>query len=274
MKGIKSRIKSLLLKVYGKSLLYHWALLEFGYCGCLLLRCVIFVINLMESKRNKEIAIRVLRGSVYEDVGIEYDISRERVFQIVKRILLRIDFANTQPFDIHALRKDSDRLIHKIRISANHITIKKIISGGQTGADQAGLDVAIKHIISHGGTIPKGRMTEDDILDPKYNLDEMSTQSYPKRTEKNVLDSDGTAILTHGKLTGGSLLTRKKATQHDKPVLHLNMSTLDIDAAVKHLRAFVTGYGIDVLNVAGSRASKDSEIYSKTFAVVEGAIAY
>ncbi len=52
------------------------------------------------------------------------------------------------------------------------------------------------------------------------------------------------------------------------------MSTLDIDAAVKHLRAFVTGYGIDVLNVAGSRASKDSEIYSKTFAVVEGAIAY
>ena len=29
--------------------------------------------------------------------------------------------------------------------------IKKIISGGQAGADQAGLDVAIKNNIPHGG---------------------------------------------------------------------------------------------------------------------------
>ena len=33
--------------------------------------------------------------------------------------------------------------------------IKKIISGGQTGADQAALDVAIKLGIPHGGWIPK-----------------------------------------------------------------------------------------------------------------------
>jgi len=214
----------------------------------------------------------VLQGSVYEDVGIKYDISRERVFQIVRRILLKIDFANTQPYDIRKLRKDSDRLIQKIRISANHITIKKIISGGQTGADRAGLDVAIKHIISHGGAIPKGRMTESGVLDPKYNLEEMSTKSYPKRTEKNVVDSNGTVILTHGKLPGGSLLTRKKAIQHDKPILHLDMSTMDIDAAVGLLKAFIDENWIDILNVAGSRASKDSEIYSKTFGVVEGAI--
>jgi hypothetical protein len=34
--------------------------------------------------------------------------------------------------------------------------IKKIISGGQTGADQAALDVVIKLDIPHGGWIPKG----------------------------------------------------------------------------------------------------------------------
>ncbi len=39
--------------------------------------------------------------------------------------------------------------------------IKKIISGGQTGADQAALDVAIKLGIPHGGWIPKGRLTEN-----------------------------------------------------------------------------------------------------------------
>ena len=37
--------------------------------------------------------------------------------------------------------------------------LRKIISGGQTGADQAGLDAAIKHNIPHGGAIPKGKMT-------------------------------------------------------------------------------------------------------------------
>ena len=48
--------------------------------------------------------------------------------------------------------------------------IKKIISGGQTGADRAGLDVAIKLSIPHGGWISKGRKTEDGTLPDKYNL--------------------------------------------------------------------------------------------------------
>ncbi len=46
--------------------------------------------------------------------------------------------------------------------------IKKIISGGQTGADQAGLDVAIELGIPHAGWIPKGRKTEKGTLPAKY----------------------------------------------------------------------------------------------------------
>ena len=42
--------------------------------------------------------------------------------------------------------------------------IKKIISGGQTGADRAALDVEIKFNIPYGGWIPKGRITEDGLL--------------------------------------------------------------------------------------------------------------
>ena len=87
--------------------------------------------------------------------------------------------------------------------------IEKIISGGQTGADQAGLDAAIELGIPHGGWIPKGRKTEEGPLPAKYKLKEMKTTSYPKRTEKNILDSGGTVIFTFGKLTGGSELTRK-----------------------------------------------------------------
>ena len=39
--------------------------------------------------------------------------------------------------------------------------IKKIISGGQTGADIAALDFAIKHNSPHGGWVPKGRKAEE-----------------------------------------------------------------------------------------------------------------
>ena len=110
--------------------------------------------------------------------------------------------------------------------------IKKIISGGQTGVDQAALDVAIDLGIPHGGWIPKGRKTEDGILPAKYQLQEMPTSSYPKRTEKNVLNSGGTLIICHGKLTGGSALTRKMAKKHDRPWLHADMDVLSIPDAI------------------------------------------
>jgi hypothetical protein len=147
--------------------------------------------------------------------------------------------------------------------------LKKIISGGQTGADVAGLDVAIKHGISHGGAIPKGRLTEEGVLPEKYKLKEMTTKSYPKRTAKNVADSDGTVIFTHGKLTGGSLLTQKKAFEHGKPVIHLDMNEITVEEASDLLKDFIQENGIEALNVAGSRGSKDPEIYKKTFQVVE-----
>jgi len=64
--------------------------------------------------------------------------------------------------------------------------IEKIISGGQTGADRAALDVALKLGIPHGGWIPKGRKTEKGPLPERYRLKEMPTDSYEARTEKNV----------------------------------------------------------------------------------------
>ena len=73
--------------------------------------------------------------------------------------------------------------------------ITKIVSGGQTGADRAALDVAIEEGILHGGWIPKGRKTETGPLPEKYQLKEMPTEEYPKRTEQNVIDSDGTLII-------------------------------------------------------------------------------
>ncbi len=68
----------------------------------------------MTKERNKHITCLVLRGRTYDSVGIEYDISRERVYQITRRICERIapDVAND--YSIRKLRKDCDRLISKI----------------------------------------------------------------------------------------------------------------------------------------------------------------
>ena len=48
--------------------------------------------------------------------------------------------------------------------------VKKIVSGGQTGADRAALDVALKFDIPHGGWVPKGRKTEEGTLPDMYRL--------------------------------------------------------------------------------------------------------
>jgi hypothetical protein len=102
--------------------------------------------------------------------------------------------------------------------------VKKIISGGQTGADRAALDVALKFSIPHGGWIPKGRKAEDGTLSDKYQLQEMPTSSYPARTEKNVLDSGGTVIFSRGKPTGGTDYTRKMVLKHKKRMLHIDLN--------------------------------------------------
>lgn len=147
--------------------------------------------------------------------------------------------------------------------------LKKIISGGQTGADQAALDVAIKLGIPHGGWIPKGRITEVGILDNKYKLQEMETINYNKRTEQNVIDSDGTLIISHGRLTGGSDYTREMAILNHRPWLHIDLNKTGAFQAAQKIKSWITENEIEILNVAGPRASKDPAIYDATVDIIE-----
>jgi len=149
--------------------------------------------------------------------------------------------------------------------------IAKIISGGQTGADRSALDFAIDNNIPHGGWIPKGRITEAGQLPDKYHIQEMATTSYDIRTEQNVIDSDGTVIVSHGKLTGGSALTQTFAIKHHKPRLHLDMDNKTIAEAADSLNNWIRKNNIKTLNVAGSRVSKDNKIYQVTRDILEAA---
>jgi hypothetical protein len=142
--------------------------------------------------------------------------------------------------------------------------IDKIVSGGQTGADQAALDVAIEMLIPHGGWVPRGRKTEAGRLPDKYRMQEISSISYPQRTELNVADSDGTLIVSHGRLSGGSALTQKMARKHNRPCLHVDLDEMDYATAAGVVASWIEAREIRTLNVAGSRASKDPRIYEAT----------
>jgi len=101
--------------------------------------------------------------------------------------------------------------------------IERIISGGQTGADRAALDVAIELGIPHGGWIPKGRKTEEGRLSDEYHLLEATSTDYAQRTELNIVDSDATLIMSYGPLTEGSALTQELARKHRRPCLHIDL---------------------------------------------------
>jgi len=150
--------------------------------------------------------------------------------------------------------------------------IRRIISGGQTGADQAALDAAIDLGIPHGGWIPRNRITENGILPMKYQLQEMPTASYRKRTEKNVLDSDGTLILSHGKLKGGSALTQQRAKHHQRPCLHIDLDLRPASEAITEIQSWLGQHDIRVLNVAGPRASEDQRIYRETYQILRAVL--
>jgi hypothetical protein len=147
--------------------------------------------------------------------------------------------------------------------------IEKIISGGQTGADRAALDFALKFNIPHGGWIPKGRIAEDGPLPDKYQLQEMPTASYQARTEQDVIDSDGTVIFSRGKPTGGTDYTRKMVLKHKKQLLHIDLNLTTSHAAAHLLSSWIDLQHIKILNVAGPRASKDPAIYNDVLRVLE-----
>jgi hypothetical protein len=147
--------------------------------------------------------------------------------------------------------------------------IVKIISGGQTGVDRAALDVAIKLGIPHGGWVPKGRLAEDGSLPEIYALRETATSAYAERTEKNVVDSDGTLIISRGELTGGSEYTREMALKHGRPWLHIDLKRTAAFRSAVTVTEWLSANEIRVLNVAGPRASKDPNIYRDAAALLE-----
>jgi predicted Rossmann fold nucleotide-binding protein DprA/Smf involved in DNA uptake len=162
-----------------------------------------------------------------------------------------------------------------------------IISGGQTGADRAALDFAIERGLPHGGRCPRGRLAEDGPIPLRYELRETPSRKYAQRTEWNIRDSDATLVFSiAAQPQGGTRLTLDLAERLGKPVLHLSQSSLTRESALEamaataavvasaaaELRAFLAEHGVQILNVAGPRASQEPEVAAFVKVVLEAAL--
>lgn len=140
---------------------------------------------------------------------------------------------------------------------------EKIISGGQTGADQAALAAAAEMGIPTGGFAPKGFMTEDGPapwLAERYGLAETSSIRPVVRTKMNVAAADGTVWIGVVGTPGA------KATLN--AAVAANMRPFITNPAPEELREWVERREIRVLNVAGNRASKNPGVAAQVRALL------
>lgn len=138
-----------------------------------------------------------------------------------------------------------------------YTNLDKIISGGQTGADMAGLIFAHKIGIATGGTAPKGYKTESGnmthLLKDMFGLSEFG--DYKQRTIINIEDADGTVIFAD-RTSSGSLLTVKKCREMKKPYT--------VSPSPETFLKWLGDNKIKILNVAGNRESVSPGIEGRT----------
>ena len=132
----------------------------------------------------------------------------------------------------------------------------KIISGGQTGVDRAALDAALSLGVNCGGWCPSGRLDENGVIPPHYPLEEMPEGGYLERTARNVREADGTIVFHPGALEGGTKATADFCAKEQKPVLLVDAASVAPASAAVELAEFVRANRIEILNVAGPRASQ------------------
>jgi len=155
------------------------------------------------------------------------------------------------------------------------VNVTKIISGGQTGVDVAGLDAALELGIQTGGTaaakfqqsIEGNKKIFSPELATKYGLKEgkitrrqgqygIYDDVYHQRTIDNAQEADGT-IWFGNEFSPGGRLTLGHNAQKGKPKPLVNPK--DETEIVRWIKA----NNISILNVAGNREHTNPGIYDK-----------
>jgi len=136
-----------------------------------------------------------------------------------------------------------------------HFNSMKVISGGQNGADQAGLRAAKKKGIDTGGWAPKGWKTLDGPMESllkSFGVKESDSEGYPVRTALNVRDSDVTLRFARHFGSAGEKCTYKAILKHKKPHVDFDVPSDLTEANAVKLANEIMKKGWYTLNVAGN----------------------
>jgi hypothetical protein len=137
--------------------------------------------------------------------------------------------------------------------------LRKIVSAGESGANQAGWRVARAFGLVTGGWMPKGFLTASGPH-PEFALEwgaaELATEIEPGCIERNVRDSDAT--FWFGKTTTLAAQTTVKAClTFDKPVIPVSPGA---SFEPSQVAKWITDTKTKVLNVAGNREHEEPGI--------------
>jgi hypothetical protein len=137
--------------------------------------------------------------------------------------------------------------------------LRKIISGGQSGADQAGWRAARAVGVATGGWMPKGFLTEErprpEFAD-QFGATEMPTECLLYRTEQNVLVADAT-VWFGVTTTRGAQETIGACHRFGKPCMPIYPGA---SFEPSHVASWILENKVAILNVAGNRESDEPGI--------------
>ena len=158
--------------------------------------------------------------------------------------------------------------------------LQRVISGGQVGADIAGVTAARDCGLETGGTMPLGFRTWTGPR-PEYasefQMVEDKSYSYVPRTITNVRDGTGTVIIAANPNSPGCALTSSNAGKLNRPCLvlplHDGITDAELNEYAGKLKRWIISRKITVLNVAGNRDFAHSTfIFDCTYMIVWGAL--
>jgi hypothetical protein len=145
------------------------------------------------------------------------------------------------------------------------MTITKIISAGQPGAESAALDIAIRLKIPYGGYATTSSMLEPYRLHRRYKLMEKDFNSSRAMSEANVHLGDATLVFSHGALSRDLTLIDDYAFSHGHPNLHVDFDQMEPLQAAFRINVWAHKHSSERLYVTGSTEEEDGRIYQAVY---------
>lgn len=140
----------------------------------------------------------------------------------------------------------------------------KVFSGGQTGADEGGVEAARSVSFATGGTMPKGFRTRTGNrpdFAALYGMVEHHSMEYAPRTVANVENTDATLWIGSNPDSRGKACTFKAVKKFKRPSLQIDDTNPPHPSVIAQ---WIIDGKMKVLNVAGEAEEHCPGIYAFT----------